>query len=241
MARSDQFANGTGIDVHARTKIVDDWSLISGVAVRVGDDIFEVVNDNTYYWNGIANVEMPLQIAGGKYTITHQIEHLDATNESGEVFQDTMEAFTIDFGATEHGAEQIKIQNYKSMIAIRVEAALRDTGGMIGVQGKKGMIARDMESHIIDPNEMGFEWQVRDTDPQLFQDSTHNPQYPERCILPSSTDSRRRKLRISEVEMNEARTACRSADEEMFEFCVHDVLMARNTDVAKPYHYGFAF
>jgi hypothetical protein len=40
-SRTPTFANGLGIDVHIRTKLVRHWSYIQAVSIRIGNDIIE--------------------------------------------------------------------------------------------------------------------------------------------------------------------------------------------------------
>ena len=48
------------------------------------------------------------------------------------------------------------------------------------------MFGRDGKTVINDVNEFGQEWQVHDTDPQVFL-FDREPQYPRECILPLET------------------------------------------------------
>ena len=50
--------------------------------------------------------------------------------------------------------------------------------GMMGSFEIGEMLARDGETVLDDPNAFGHEWQVLDTEPQLFQDKNRFPQFP---------------------------------------------------------------
>lgn len=236
LARSPTFGSGLGLDVHARTQLVDTWSLISNAAVRIGDDTFELGNDNTHYFNGNKDAELPIVMAG-KYVVTkgETVVHHEP-DEDGNAQTDTVVEFTIDL----KGGENIKISNFKSMIAVRVNAFVPGTEGMLGMQQKKGMFGRDGEIAIEDPNVMGAQWQVRDTEPMLFHE-VRAPQYPETCALPSTTG---RRLRHSLVEFKVAEEACRNVTDDMRQFCVDDVVMTGDVKIAAGYglhKFGYSF
>jgi hypothetical protein len=230
LARSVEFGAGLGMDVHARTSIVDSWSLISDAAIRIGEDIFEVANDDTYLLNGKDSVEFPFTMAG-QYTVTKFTESISKTDESGETLATTQTRYIIDLGNNEN----ISIGNYRSMLSVQVNALLGGTEGMLGIHGKDGLVGRDRETILVDPNEMGAQWQVNDSERMLFR-TARSPQFPESCILPK-VESRR--LRQSSDNVRRAETACAGVDQTMVDFCIEDVLSTGDVMVANTY--GFAF
>ena len=84
MARSPSFGSGLGLDIHVRTEIVTEWSRISNAVVRIGSDIFELLDDGSYYFNGNSNVSEPIKMAG-KYTILLSEEMVDIKGEAEKV------------------------------------------------------------------------------------------------------------------------------------------------------------
>jgi hypothetical protein len=236
MARSSLFGNGAGLDLHARTEIVPSgtWSLISDAALRIGSDVFEFSNDGSYYFNGDKNVNLPVQMAG-QYSITMKEGTIETATQNGNVITERKIFFTIDLG----NGEAIKMNLFKKMIAVRVNVFLKDTFGMLGIHGKTGMIGRDGESSLTEPNVMGTQWQVNDSEPMLFHD-IQAPQYPETCRLPTVKS---RKLRVSNDFRLIAAKACEEVDEDVREFCIEDVLVTGDIGVAKGYGSsdGFSF
>jgi hypothetical protein len=236
LGRSTDFGSGLGIDVHARTEIIDSWSLISNLAVRLGDDIFEVANDGSHYFNALQKVQLPLMIAG-KYEVSRSSEAVDGINDEGEKAQSMTDVYRIDLT----NGEYIKIQNYRKMISVRIEAILANTGGMLGVHGRSGMIGRDGVTHVKDENEMGFQWQVQDNEAMIFHE-IRAPQYPQSCVMPASKTTGRRQLRVSddqfEIEAAESCTAA-GASPEMHPFCVQDVVRTGDKNMASAYAFGF--
>jgi von Willebrand factor type D domain len=213
MARSASFGDNTGLDVHVRTTMVDNWSLISNAAVRIGEDIFEVANTDTHYFNGMSDVEFPITMAG-KYSITKSVSD-----------------GTIEYIIELINKETINIMNFKQMLSVRVNAHLADTEGMLGRQGMSGMVSRDQQTIFTDAYAMGAEWQVRENEAILFHD-IRAPQYPESCRLP---DVKSRRLRLNTlVHANEA---CANVRESMRRFCVEDVMYTGDVTMAKTYSF----
>lgn len=226
-ARSEEFGDGVGLDLHARTDIVDgsDWSLISNAAIRIGKDIFELANDATYYFNHKKNPTFPL-LMGGKYPITQSINPVEDGEK--EVF------YMINLGEPN---ANIHISLWKGMISVRVDAKLENTDGMLGIHGMTGMIGRDHATQLDDPNEMGQQWQVTDIEPMLFHE-VRAPQYPERCVLPSTTSRRLRGV-LSTVEMALVEKACADVDPDMKQFCKEDVLLTGDYKIGRKFAYSF--
>lgn len=81
MAHSPSYGSGIELEMHARTAIVSDWSLISNLAVRLGDDIFELANDGNHYLNGESNVELPIMLAG-KYQVKKGEDTIEAYDQN---------------------------------------------------------------------------------------------------------------------------------------------------------------
>lgn len=229
LARSAMFGAGLGLDIHARTQMVDNWSLISNAAIRIGTDVLEVGNDNTHYFNGSQDVELPITMSG-KYVVTKRITEQPVDAEADEAARADQQI--VEYSIDLENGESITISNYKSMIAVRVNSYLSDVEGMLGRKQKSGMIGRDPETVIEDANELGMQWQVRDTEPKLFVDANRVPQYPESCMLPQVLS---RRLRQSSAELQRAEEACAGVSDNTRQFCMDDVLMTGDLSVAIGY------
>jgi von Willebrand factor type D domain len=225
MARSPTFDNYAGLDVHVRTTMIDNWSLISNAAIRIGKDIVEFVNDNTVLVNGITNTEYPFTFAG-KYEVSKK-ETTFTNNEEADATPEPVLTYTI---MLEKGA--IKVSNYRKLLHVDVTSFLPGTVGMLGSQTVAGLVGRDEQTIVSDANEMGAQWQVRDTEPMLFNE-IRAPQYPQTCTLPSVTS--RRNLRRSANEMKLAEDACATVDESRRRFCVEDALLSGDMTIAHAY------
>ena len=226
MARSPLFGDGLGLDLHVRTELAVQgaWSFISNTALRIGEDVFELASkDASCTMNGVLVDTFPTTLAG-RYAVNEKKELLNGVQRS--IFVVNLE-----------DGEKIVFSTFKQMISVRVEARLESSEGMLGVHGKPGMVGRDHDIALSDPNEMGAQWQVTDVESMLFHE-VRSPQYPERCILPSVA-SRRRLEQYSNEEHQEAKAACANVPEDMYDFCFEDVL--RTGDYSLADGYGFAF
>lgn len=231
MTRSQAFGSGLGLEVHARTEMVENWSMISNAAIRLGNDILEVSNDGSIYYNGVKDVEFPLLLAE-QYKVTKNIEIIETAHEDGTSVNHTRAYFVVDLG----NDDNVWISTYKNMVSVEVNMFMEDAEGMLGIHGKPGMIGRDRETVLQTPNEMGLQWQVTYDDKMLFNIERF-PQFPETCILPST--NARRRLRRSDGLMKLAKSACAAVSVDMRMFCIDDVLATGDADLAGLYGVGF--
>ena len=117
------------------------------------------------------------------------------------------------------------------MLSVRVNAYLDETEGMLGRQNKKGMVARDQVTVVEEPNQMGAEWQVRDTEAILFHE-IRAPQYPQTCTLP---EVKSRRLRMTAGDYDVAEKACSNVRDSMRAFCIEDVMQTGDVTMARTY------
>jgi hypothetical protein len=218
LLKSSTFESGLGLDVHIRTKMKRDMSYISSAALRIGEDILEVASKGVYYLNGVEGAELPSEFSGFPFSHTqpNAIQHV----------------FEIYLG----GRERVKIKTYKDFVSVLIEQAQNehfgDSAGLMGEFEGGHMIARDGKTVLEDPNAFGLEWQVRDTEPMLFQDARF-PQYPQACTLPLPKLASQLRRRLSEVSIDElaAKKACAHWGEGMDD-CIFDVLATGDLNMA---------
>jgi hypothetical protein len=190
MVSSASFDNGRGLDLHARTVLTDrSWSFISNVALRIGEDILEIGDKNSHYFNGMKDVKFPIMMAD-KYQVSRTIVDIKTTNDDNreEVTEQKL-TYTVDL----INQQSIVLQTFRNMISINVGTHLPDPQGMLGYHNRKGMIGRDGDTVLTDANEMGYQWQVQDYEPKIFHEVKRQP-YPESCRIPSSVSDQRRRL-----------------------------------------------
>jgi von Willebrand factor type D domain len=239
MAHSSSFDHTLGLDVHARTEMIDDaWSLISNAGIRLGDDIIEFTNRGVTYVNNIKHTQFPIFI-GGKYMVTKDVHVVESDKGDEERLHYVVDLSNRTDIFPANSENRIDITSYRMMMSIRVDAYIHDTQGMLGNHKKYGMVGRDGTTVLNKPNDMGAAWQVTDEDPILFHESRY-PQYPESCIVPKEGGvvAQRRRLRsVSDGLFERAQIVCRKVAKDMYAFCIDDILLSGDIAMAN----GFTF
>jgi hypothetical protein len=146
---------------------------------------------------------------------------------------DKQHVFDIHLG----GRERIKIKTYKDFVSVSFEQGegkhFAKSVGLMGDFAMGRMLARDGETVLDDPNGFGQEWQVLDTEPDLFR-SLRLPQYPLECIMPTPVQASQLRRRLSE-RSQDAELAAEKACEHWSEGkddCVFDVLATGDLEMA---------
>ena len=207
----------TVLNVHVRTKIVTDWSYITTAAIQIGSDILELHTNEQHSLNGVAGAQVTTL---GGYPVYHKPPF-----------------FTIDLGS----GQELEFRNRK-MISVNANKPRAETfGNVVGLFGDfaTGLkLARDGVTNLEDWNDFGKEWQVLETEPKLFS-TIEGPQLPrETCKMPNpfvaTAERKRRRLRGITREVAEKVCAI-LMDPSDFEFCVADVLVSGDLDMASAY------
>lgn len=218
------------LEVHIRTTRVENirhmkYSYISGAAVKIGKDFFEVQDDSTLLINGAEQTEvsnfagfpMTKTVKGKKKSIV--VYHLYLGSEK---------------------SIEIRANVNSGMISVQTSGHFPERQGLLG--SLEGSLApdgkTDMSGHW---NSLGEAWQVKGSDPKLFADKDRVPQYPDGCVYEdiggnTKTSLRRRLMAQPEsvefVDEVSAAKACANARAEMKEFCTIDVLAANDLELA---------
>ena len=226
MVHSEQFHNGAGFDLHARTTIEDYFSFIETAALRVGDNTVQFFKDSIFV-NGVGLTRKDLPFTFGqefKYTIT---EAPVPARKNAKFYN----YYKVDL----HQGSSVLFKFYKQYLTIDIsgsEADFADAQGLLGEYHTGAMISRDgVEfSNFV---EFGFEWQVTPDDPKIFLDASRSPQLPfERCRMPTKARPARRNLRGDAELMKQAQEACAHIKGNSFELCVDDVVTTRDVGLA---------
>jgi len=101
--------------------------------------------------------------------------------------------------------------------------------GLLGDFENGLMLARDGHTINEDPTAHALEWQVRDTDPQLFSE-LRAPIYPAQCLPPQKILGKR--LGDSHM-LRAAERVCSSGNNGDFNNCVFDVMATRKLETAE--------
>jgi cysteine-rich repeat protein len=216
-----EFESGVSLDVHIRTKIRHDMSYISSAALRIGKDLLEVESQGVYWLNGVLNADLPVKFSG--FALSH-------TQPTGK-----QHVFDVNLG----DRESIKIKTYKDFVSVSVEQGQDEHfGKSVGLMGDFGMghmLARDGKTIMDNAIAYGQEWQVRDTEPSLFQ-NLRFPQHPDACTMPTPVQAKasQRRRRLSESSSDAqvaAEKACAHWGEGKDD-CVFDVLTTGDLEMA---------
>lgn len=234
LTRDLNFADGLGLDVQIRTKLVRFWSYIKRAAIRIGDDILEVQGSmdpepgqkEAQYWynleyKGLAKTA-DKTIGGFPLKISH----------SGV----SKSFFEIDLDSKYPG-QKIVLSTFREFVRVDFRHASAEvfgnTVGMLGDFKTGNLLARDGVTEIDDFVHLGNEWQVLPADYMLFHD-TSEPQFPKRCIVPEDPQGlRRRRLGESKISLEEAEAACSKtlSDPLFIKDCVYDILATQDLDM----------
>ena len=220
MVRSEQFHDGLGFDLHARTTIDSFYSYIESGAFRVCDYTVEMERDH-FYINGKEHTSEDLPLTfGGEYMNTIRMTKKSPNVREYEVELDRMAKIVFKF--------------YKHFLSITLphfEAS--DAVGILGRYGSGELVNRDgVVSSTFE--EHGFEWQViPEVDGQLFRDA-RAPQLPyERCRMPTAARPSRRMLRADNALHAQAEKACADLPANDFQLCIDDVMMTGDVGLAE--------
>ena len=218
------FASGKGLDVHVRTAHMLDnkFSYVSNAAVKIGNDIFEVVENGSHYLNGILNSPLPSRVGG--FVVTKIVEPVCKGRDGSNCID------IVDFNLALTGNDAIRIKVASGMVHVDVKGSGKNFVGSSGLMGTypsmhHGKIARDGFTFIREADTFAEEWQVLASEPKLFNEARF-PQHPQACIPAVQPTNAER--RLSEDEEKEARLraeeACAHVKGQEWEFCVFDVM-----------------
>ncbi|CAB9509395.1 expressed unknown protein [Seminavis robusta] len=217
LLKLDDFANGQGTDIVIRTAGRGSFSYIETAAIRIGQDILEVTGWGAYAVNGVEHADLPMDLGGFKFEKWW-------SNTKKPVFMIHLD-----------GGEHIKISTKKELVSVKVENATQATfGASVGLMGSYNdgiWFARDGETVMTDPIAFGEEWQVLNTEANLFE-MDRFPQFPQRCQLSQATRTGRRRLGEA-IAQEAAEEACAHWDDEHMDLCVFDVLATGDLELAE--------
>jgi hypothetical protein len=226
MASDPTFAEGKGMHIHIRTKIVRYWSYTKTVAIRIGDDILEIEGSadakdaEPHYW---VNYEYQgeLDFFAG-YTVTQKVP------------VPYCRQYKIDLSSSFKG-QSITVQLYKEFVRVKFsgdEKAFGNTVGLLGDYKTGRTLARDGVTVLNDFSTLGDEWQVLPSEPKLFREFS-KPQFPDPCIQPEDPrGNRKRRLAESSISIEQAEQACSTLNDPLtMKDCIYDILATQDLDM----------
>jgi len=234
LTKDPDFADGLGIDVHIRTKLVRNWSFIKNAVVRIGNDILEIegsgieFDSNIHYWINYESKGELTEFAGFPVKMMSQQQTAITKNR-----------IEIDLDSVYPG-QKIVLSTFKEFVKVSFEnaneASFGNSVGMLGDFKTGNTLARDGVTILDDFRDLGHEWQVLPSDKHLFHEVSA-PQFPKRCIDPEDPQGeRRRRLDESSISGEQAEAACASLKDPLDrKDCVYDILATQDMDMAGAY------
>jgi len=237
LTKDRDFADGLGIDVQIRTKLVRFWSYIKQAAVRIGVDILEVqgmaddIAGKSNYWINY-EYQGELDTIGG-FPIT--VEEPPCRGKC----KFHKRKFTIDL-SSKYPGQSVEIHAFNEFVRVDIvgatEESFGNTVGMLGDFKTGKTIARDGVTEIHDFRDFGKEWQALPEEDILFHDVTE-PQFPQKCIeAEDPRGERRRRLEESSITEEEAEKTCGHVKDILDrKDCVYDILATQDLDMVGAY------
>lgn len=223
MLHSDHVNDNKKLDLHIRTTIRDFYSSIEVAALRVGEEVLEA-DAKKFYYNGVEMHDDDLPFETSEFTVTGPVYNPAFTHRR-------------EYQVVLNDKSYITLVKTKNFVSLSVAGNHEDFGksyGLLGdfftgeALGRDGLIMDDWV-------EYGMEWQVSENEPKLFRE-LREPQLPnDKCKMPSTSATSRRRLRGDDpVLLEAAHVACRHAGTD-FDACVSDVLSTGDLSFAEAF------
>eukprot|EP00980_Cylindrotheca_fusiformis_P001035 scaffold279_cov90-Cylindrotheca_fusiformis.AAC.5 len=251
LVKDDDFADGLGLQVQIRTKLVKFWSFIQNAAIRIGDDVLEmqgspdlsVNKGNNHYWINSIYQGQVTTLGGfpvkANYAGKHKNKRWFFSKYGGG--NKISRSFEIDL-SSKYPGQKIVIGSYKEFVRVDFHNADADTFGnsvgMLGEFASGKTLARDGITELNDYTKLGHEWQVLpEEDGMLFHNVSY-PQYPEKCIDPGARAMKRLRRRLGESSITDeqAEAACAPIEDALDrKDCIYDVLVTQDLTMVGAY------
>ncbi|CAJ1959563.1 unnamed protein product [Cylindrotheca closterium] len=240
MLQNAAFAEGLGMNIHIRTKIVGAWSYIKSVAINIGDDVLEIEgspnpkDEDAHYW------------FNGEYQ-SEELETIGGFPVEWEKPTPYKQQYNIDLDSKYPG-KVITIDVINEFIRFNLNGDAFVFGNSVGLLGdyKTGKtLARDGATELQGFEDLVDEWQVIPSEPKLFHQLAH-PQFPDKCIRrESSSGASKSHFSKPAVDVEQAEAICSGAldDATVINDCISYILLGRDLDVIadflvlKDYHH----
>ena len=134
--------------------------------------------------------------------------------------------------------EHLIVSSFKDLVSVRLANATQATFGQsVGLMGKYSngaLVGRDGTTIFNDDeiDAFGKEWQVRESDPKLFQ-TDRFPQHPQACVPPKVNQDETQQRRLGEsIAQEAAELACEHWGNNK-DLCVYDVIAMGDLELAQ--------
>ena len=204
------------LDIHIRTTSRYQYSYIESAVLRIGGNTLEVSSWGEHALDGIGGVDLSIENAKlAQFPIYHTQPPSDSSGKH--------HVFDVVVGAHQN----ITLSTFKDLVSVKItEGSKAIFGDSVGLMGSFSgeLHARDGTTMSVEgdsANAFGQEWQVKPDEPMLFR-SARAPFAGEKCLLPSETKQRQRRLGEATVAKNDAERVCSRFTGAKLENCVFD-------------------
>ena len=243
-----KFDHSKGLHLHLRTQFVEPsmWSTISSIAVKIGEDLFEVQNNGEYYINGELNALLTDTTNLSSHTLSQRLDkggsrtvysidlkdNVSLNIKVRSFFERDSLSFTI------NGVHGHRLNGGRSFgDCVGLSSTWEHPGGERFLVGRRGTHYAKHEAV-----DFGPEWQVDFTkdDPSLFyKDAGHQLPHQECIDSPLQSKDQRHLKALHEVDggalARQAEEACGHLDDggDLFDACFFDVLVTGDVTFAQ--------
>jgi hypothetical protein len=232
LAKDSNFADGLGLEVQIRTKLVRFWSYIKSAAIRIGDDILEIEGTGDLEDKDTQNFWFNFEYQGEVKTLGGFPVTLDSRKT------DSKKRFWVIDLSSKYPGVKISVTTYREFVRVDFDhdGAFGNTVGLLGDFHTGKTLARDGTKVLNDFSELGHEWQVLPSEIMLFH-AVEDPQFPKKCIDPEDPrGERRRRLGELTVTEEQADAACASIKDPLDrKDCVYDIIATQDLDMVGAY------
>jgi hypothetical protein len=241
-------SNDLGINVQIRTTRVDNpklsYSYISGIAAKVHSDIVEVSGDGSIVVNGEKFPAFSESTTSDVYPLSRSSSTAAVLSKTHRGKKHLMVVYDWDLGGDR--SIHINANSKTGVISVDMQGSFPSGEGLLGRTSSEQapLLGRDGITDFSGyHNSFAEEWQVLNTEEQLFQEAV-GPQHPAICIYDGSSIKKEAKkshhlrrslmMQENEVTIDEARNACANViNAEKKEFCIVDVMAMADVDQAE--------
>eukprot|EP00980_Cylindrotheca_fusiformis_P013126 scaffold3297_cov132-Cylindrotheca_fusiformis.AAC.6 len=251
LVKDEEFADGLGLEVQIRTKLVRFWSFIQNAAIRIGEDTLEmqgsqdpfVNKGNNHFWFNLVYQGRVTSLGGFPVNVTYAGKHKNKrwffSKYGGK--KKISRSFEIDL-SSKYPGQKIVIGSFREFV--RVDFHNADTNafgnsvGLLGDFATGKTLARDGVTELNDYTMLGHEWQVLPQDDGMLFHNVSHPQFPQTCIEPEARAMKRRHRRLGESSITDeqAEAACAPIEDVLDrKDCVSDVLATQDLTMIEAY------
>lgn len=230
LVHNPKLSTGRFLNIHIRTTIQGIFSYIENAAIQIGEEVLEI--QASKLGRGVRNVLNGEDVGNPTLFAGFSIKKVNETKYCAKKKCEGAEIIKIDL----EDDGEVVITNWKGYLYVDVIATgdgFLFSEGLMGKRDQSGKYARN-GTLLHDADEFAQEWQVLQTEPNLFKENRY-PQAPIPCIPPPKQLERRSDG--TGLTRRRAADACSGLYGGIKDACVYDVMATSDLDMAIPYFF----